>query len=179
MSDHFDSLPPAVERLDHYTPAEVAEILGAGDDPFGVAYTGLTFLPKDIHFGIRRRDGRLAAHTGLLPLRLTVGGADLAAVGVGGVAVAPDLRGLGLARVVVGAAVDHARTLGPAVGLLFCRPPLVALYGRLGWREVSHAMEVEQPGGRVVTMPLAALWFPLHEGAAWPAGPVRLCSLPM
>ncbi|GAA2833467.1 GNAT family N-acetyltransferase [Kitasatospora sp. CM 4170] len=179
MSEHAAPEPPEAVRLAEYDGAGLQEILGSGDDPFGVAHTGLAWLPKEIHFGVRRPDGRLAAHAGLLPLPLTVGGVDLAAVGVGGVAVAPDIRGRGLARTVVGAAVAHARTLGPRYALLFCRPPLVALYRRLGWRELLEDVHVEQPGGRVVVMPLRTMWLPLHEGARWPEGPVRLRSLPM
>lgn len=165
--------------MPEYTRADQDEILGPGDDPYGVAHTGLVFLPKEIHFGIRAADGRLVAHAGLLPLPLTVGDADVRAVGVGGVAVAPDRRGGGLARAVVGAALDHARTLGPAYALLFCRPPLVGLYGRLGFREVAGEVTVEQPEGRLAVMPLCTMWTPLRDGAGWPAGAVRLRSLPM
>ncbi|MGW4891758.1 GNAT family N-acetyltransferase [Kitasatospora sp. NPDC004240] len=179
MADQRAPEPTAVVRLSEYGKAEQEEILGAGPDPYGVVDTGLTFLPKEIHFGVRLPDGRLVAHTGLLPLSLTVGGVDLAAVGVGGVAVAREERGRGLARTVVDAALEHARTLGPRHALLFCRPPLVTLYRRLGWREVLADVHVEQPGGRVVLMPLRTMWAPLAEGTGWPEGPVRLRSLPM
>ncbi|MER5935280.1 GNAT family N-acetyltransferase [Streptomyces sp. NPDC002054] len=177
MTDDHNTEGPAVVRLAKYTKADLAEILGAGDDPFGVAHTGLTWLPKNVHFGIRR-EGRLVAHTGLLRLPLSVGGVESEVMGVGGVAVAPDLRGQGLARRVVAAALDHARTMGPRHGLLFCRPPLVSLYRRLGWRPLTGDVQVEQPTGPVL-MPLRTMWTPLHEGADWPAGPVRLLSLPM
>ncbi len=177
MTDTPSSASPSVVRLTRYTATEQSEILGDGADPFGVADAGLSWLPKEEHFGIRR-NGRLVAHAGLLRLPLSVGGAATPAVGLGGVAVAPDLRGHGLARLVVTAALAHARTLGPRYGLLFCRPPLVALYQRLGWHTVPVDVQVEQPAGPVV-MPLRTMWTPLHDGAAWPAGPVRLLSLPM
>ncbi|WP_329113152.1 GNAT family N-acetyltransferase [Streptomyces sp. NBC_01465] len=177
MTDHFSDPSPAAVRLDHYTPADQSEILGDGADPFGVADAGMTWLPKEIHFGVRH-EGRLVAHTGLLRLSLSAGGIDTAAVGVGGVAVAPELRGHGLARVVVGAALEHARTMGPPYGILFCRPPLVPLYGRLGWQELDQEVHVEQPQG-TVTMPLRTMWTPLHDGAQWPSGEVRLHSFPM
>ncbi|MFE4355982.1 GNAT family N-acetyltransferase [Kitasatospora xanthocidica] len=170
---------PVVERLAQYGRAEQAEILGPGDDPYGVAYTGLTFRPKEIHFGVRAADGRLVAHTGLVPLPLTVGGTDLAVMGVGGVCVAPDRRHGGLAQAVVGAALDHARTLGHRYALLFCRPPLAAFYRGLGFREVAEGVTVEQPEGRLAEMPLRTMWAPLAVGAGWPEGPVRLRSLPM
>ncbi|MEU7020732.1 GNAT family N-acetyltransferase [Streptomyces sp. NPDC046203] len=168
---------PVVQRLARYAKEEQDEILGGGDDPFGVAYAGLTWRPKEEHFGVRA-GGRLVAHAGLVRLPLSVGGVDTEAVGVGGVAVAPGMRGQGLARLVVGAALDHARTLGPPYGLLFCRPALVPLYERLGWREVGEEVRVEQPEGTAV-MPLRTLWTPLGEGVAWPGGAVRLRSNPM
>ncbi|GHA08154.1 hypothetical protein GCM10010329_33640 [Streptomyces spiroverticillatus] len=177
MADHT---PFSLHRLPDYTRADLVRILGDSDDPFGVAGTGLTWLPKKDHFGlVRDADGRLVAHAGLLRLPLSVGGADFEAVGVGGVAVAPDVRGQGLARRIVAAALDHARTLGPDRALLFCRPPLAALYERLGWREVRAEVRVEQPEGEVVLMPLRTMWTPLREGAEWPEGEVRLRSLPM
>ncbi|MGW1378420.1 GNAT family N-acetyltransferase [Streptomyces sp. NPDC002446] len=171
------SAPPTVIRLPRYTHTEQNEILGDGDDPFGVAGAGLTWRRKDEHFGIRR-DGRLVAHAGLVLLPVSAGGEETSAVGLGGVAVAADLRGHGLARLVVTAAVAHARTMGPRHALLFCRPPLVALYQRLGWHTLPGEVEVEQPEGPAI-MPLRTMWTPLHDGAEQPAGPLRLLSLPM
>ncbi|MFD8721309.1 GNAT family N-acetyltransferase [Streptomyces sp. NPDC059629] len=178
MSEHRSSSAATVVRLPRYTKADQEEILGTGDDPFGVDSAGLTWLPKDEHFGIRH-DGRLVAHTGLLRLPVAVGGAGTEVVGVGGVAVAPDMQGRGLARLVVTAALEHARTLGPRHALLFCRPPLVPLYRRLGWHPLVGDVLVEQPEDRLVTMPLRTMVTPLRENARWPSGPVRLFSLPM
>lgn len=177
MSTHDTS----VLRLTQYTQADVREILGTGEDPFGVADTGLTWLPKEEHFGIRH-EGRLVAHAGLRRLPVSVEGSDLTeVVGLGGVAVSPDVRGRGLARRIVTAALSHARTMGPPHALLFCRPPLVPLYEHLGWHPTptDAPVRVEQPGDRVVTMPLRTLVTPLHENARWPEGAIRLRSLPM
>jgi predicted N-acetyltransferase YhbS len=172
MDDH-----PTPVRLAGYTRSDQTAILGDGPDPFGVAGTGLTFLPKDDHFGIRLA-GRLVAHAGLLRLPLTAGDTTTEAMGVGGVAVAPDVRGRGLARRVVTAALDHARTQGPPYALLFCRPDLVPFYHRLGWHRVEAPVHVEQHDGPV-PMPLNTMWTPLHKDAAWPPGPVHLHSFPM
>ncbi|MCB5906538.1 GNAT family N-acetyltransferase [Streptomyces pinistramenti] len=177
MTEGLSSAAPAVVRLAEYTKTGQREILGDGADPFGVADTGLTWLPKDVHFGVRQR-GRLVAHAGLVRLPMAIGGACAEVVGVGGVAVAPELRGRGLARLAVAAALDHARTMGPRHGLLFCRPTLVPLYRRLGWRALEQEVRVEQPDGPVI-MPLWTLWTPLHDGARWPAGEIRVLSLPM
>lgn len=177
MTGRHSPASPTVLRLTEYTKADQIEILGDSADPFGVADAGLTWLPKKEHFGIRQ-EGRLIAHAGLLRIPLSIDGVGTQAVGVGGVAVAPDVRGHGLARTVVAAALDHARTMGPQHALLFCRPPLVPLYQRLGWRTLERDVHVEQPEGPVI-MPLRTMWTPLREGAHWPAGGVRLLSLPM
>ncbi|KUN04842.1 acetyltransferase [Streptomyces yokosukanensis] len=178
MPENPSSAAPTVVRLPRYTKANQEEILGGGDDPFGVARTGLTWLPKEEHFGIRHED-RLVAHAGLLRLPVAIGGATTEVVGVGGVAVAPDMQGQGLARLVVTAALEHARTMGPQHALLFCRSPLVPLYQRLGWHPLDKDVLVEQPEGRLVTMPLRTMVTPLRDDAHWPSGPIRLLSLPM
>ncbi|MFF0163902.1 GNAT family N-acetyltransferase [Streptomyces sp. NPDC005263] len=178
MSDNQSSVAPAVVRLPQYTKTDQDEILGDGDDPFGVAAVGLTWLPKKEHFGIRHGD-RLVAHAGLLRLPVAIGDVETEVVGVGGVAVAPDLQGQGLARRVVTAALDHARTMGPQHALLFCRPPLAPLYQRLGWHPLDKEVLVEQPENRLVTMPLRTMVTPLRDNARWPSKPVRLFSLPM
>lgn len=178
MTENRSTVAPTVVRLAQYTKADQEEILGNSDDPFGVAWTGLTWLPKEEHFGIRH-DGRLVAHAGLLRLPVAIDDAETEVVGVGGVAVSPGMQGQGLARLVVTAALEHARTMGPQHALLFCRPPLVSLYQRLGWHPLDKDVLVEQPEGRLVTMPLRTMVTPLRDDARWPPGPVRLSSLPM
>ncbi len=171
------SMSPSAIRLARYTKTERDEVSGGAVDPSGVAETGLTWLDKEVHFGVRRQ-GRLVAHAGLVRVPLSVGAARLQVAGLGGVVVAPDLRGQGLARLVVTAAMEHARSLGIQFGLLFCWPDLIPLYERLGWRVLGDDLQVEQPDGPV-TMPLQAMWTSLVEGAEFPGGQARLLSLPM
>ncbi|MFE6872226.1 GNAT family N-acetyltransferase [Kitasatospora sp. NPDC057692] len=169
-------LQNTVVPLDDY---DMSEILGDTPDAFGVAELGFTWRPKEHHVGIRAEpDGRLVAHAGLVVLPVTAGGRHTELVGLGGVAVAADRRGRGLARAVVDGALARARALGPSTAILFCRPDVAGLYARLGWRPVEGPVEVEQPAGPVV-MPLRTMWFPLREGAQFPEGAVRLHSLPM
>ncbi|WP_338120052.1 GNAT family N-acetyltransferase [Streptomyces sporangiiformans] len=167
----------SVTRLTHYTKAERDEITGGAVDPSRVAATGLTWLDKDVHFGIKLL-GRLVAHAGLVQVPLSVGAVRLQVAGLGGVIVAPGLRGQGLARLVATAAMEHAHGLGIERGLLFCWPDLIPLYERLGWQVLPDDVLVQQPDGPV-RMPLRAMWTPLVDGAEWPAGQARLLSLPM
>ncbi|MFD5633839.1 GNAT family N-acetyltransferase [Streptomyces sp. NPDC127077] len=178
MPENRSPVAPTVVRLPQYTKADQDEILGDSDDPFGVASTGLKWLPKEVHFGIRH-DRRLVAHVGLLRLPVVIGDARTEVVGVGGVAVASTVRGRGLARLTIAAALEHAAAMGPRHALLFCRPPLVPLYQRLGWHPLDTQVLVEQPEADVVAMPLRTMVTPLREAADWPPGTVRLLSLPM
>ncbi|MEU8780255.1 GNAT family N-acetyltransferase [Streptomyces sp. NPDC048637] len=178
MTTNLPSASPAVVRLARYTKTELSEIFGDDDDPFGVSWAGLTWRAKQEHFGVRQ-DGRLVAHTGLVTVPLSIGSLETRAVGFGGVAVAPGLRGQGLARIVVTAALEHARTVGPRYGLLFCLPHLLPLYQKLGWQQLHEDVVVEQPEDTTTVMPLETMWTPLCDGAQWPVGPVRLRSLPM
>ncbi|MGW4197668.1 GNAT family N-acetyltransferase [Streptomyces sp. NPDC005004] len=100
------------------------------------------------------------------------------AIGIGGVAVAFDVRGQGLARRVLASALTHARTLGPHHALLFCRPPLVPFYEHLGRHALTVDVHVEQPEGTVL-IPLRTVWTPPREGAEWPDGEVRVLSYPL
>lgn len=177
MNGNYPAAPPAVVRLTRYTETEEAEIAGGDADPFAASGMPMTWLPAEEHFGTRL-DGRLVAHAGLVVAPVRVNGVQREVVGLGGVIVAPGHRGQGLARQIVTAAVEHARGMGPAFGLLFCRPDRIPLYGGLGWRTLECHVQVEQPDGPVM-MPFRSMWVPLREGAQWPPGPVRLLSLPM
>ncbi|MEU7062079.1 GNAT family N-acetyltransferase [Streptomyces sp. NPDC046197] len=167
----------SVTQLAQYTKAERDEITGGAIDPSRVAATGLKWLDKEVHFGVRQQ-GRLVAHAGSVQVPISVGSVRLRVAGIGGVIVTPGLRGQGLARRVVTAAMDHARGLGVELGMLFCWPDLIPLYERMGWQALPHDVQVQQPEGPV-RMPLRAMWAPLVDGAEWPTGQVRLLSLPM
>jgi hypothetical protein len=51
------------------------------------------------------------------------------------------------------------------------------MYARFGFAALADAVTVDPPDGSAV-IPTSAMWRPLAAGAAWPAGPVRLRSLP-
>jgi len=65
---------------------------------------------------------------------ITCGPCRLDVAGIGNVAVAPAMRGRGLFPVLMRTAIAEAQRRARNLGLLFCRPELEALYGRLGWK---------------------------------------------
>jgi predicted N-acetyltransferase YhbS len=106
-----------------------------------------------------------------------VAGESFPAVGVGGVIVARAHRGRGLMRRVLDIALERAATLGPEYALLFCAPELSRRYVRFGFHAVAAPVVADQPDG-TMEMDLVCMWRPLHAGALWPEGPVRLLGLP-
>ena len=169
--------PPVVDRLAQYSSDEIAQIIDGEVDPFGMPEPPMTWLAKSEHFGVWV-GGRLVGHAGIVVVRADVDGRDIDAVGYGGVIVHRDFRGRGLVRLVITAATERARQLGPNVGLLFCWDSRVPIYHRYGWQLLDVEVTVSQPCGPRV-MPLRTMWTALHPGATWPTGPVRLLSLPM
>ncbi|GAA0541922.1 GNAT family N-acetyltransferase [Streptomyces antimycoticus] len=166
-----------VTRLERYGAAELRTIVGDDADPSGVSGLGLTWRPKEHHFGLQQED-RLVAHAGWVTVPVSIGDSRFPVAGLGGVVVSPKLRGQGLAQLVVEAAMAHARHDGLRFGLLFCLPDRVPLYRRLGWNPLVHKISIEQPE-EIITMPLPGMWKSLYNDARWPQGPVRLLSLPM
>ncbi len=104
-------------------------------------------------------------------------------LGIGGVFVTPSARGRGLVSPLLERLLVPDRVLvAPAEravdrAMLFCRPPLMALYGKSAFVEVSATVTASQPEGRI-EMPLRAMWRPLRDHASWPAGPVAVRGLP-
>jgi predicted N-acetyltransferase YhbS len=160
------------------TDDERAALEGGEPHPFGTDGEELEWRPKDRHVMVRDEDGTPRASTGLLVVEVSAGdGEPFEVVGLGGVIVAPAHRGEGLARTVVEAALETAAAMGPAFAMLFCREAVRGLYAKLGFLPVPRPVEVQQPGGTAI-MSQHTMWRSLHEGATWPAGPVRMRSLP-
>jgi GNAT superfamily N-acetyltransferase len=150
---------------------------GDEEHPWGGEAEALSWAPKTHYVGVPDEDGALLAMAATLTADVRAGEETFPVAGVGGVIVRPDMRGRGLARLVVEAVLPVAARLGPERAMLFCRPPLVAMYERFGFQEIGEPVTAAQPGGRI-EMPLRAMWRPLREGARWPEGPVEVLGEP-
>lgn len=150
-----------------------------GDEPhpWGGEAEALTWAPKTDYVGVPAEDGELLAMAAVLVAEVTAGEEAFSVAGVGGVIVRPDMRGHGLARLVVDAILEVAARLGPERAMLFCREPLVAIYERFGFQRIDAPVTAAQPDGRV-EMPLRAMWRALRPGATWPPGPVAVLGEP-
>jgi predicted N-acetyltransferase YhbS len=166
-----------VVEFGEMTAERRVELEGDERDPFDSGRVTLRFRPKDRHVGLRDGAGRLVASTGFVVVEVEVDGLRFAAVGLGGVIVNASHRGRGLGRQIVQAAIAKASTLGPRFALLFCHDDRTGLYRKVGFREVSDEVLVEQPSG-LAPMPQRAMWRGLTPGAVWPPGPVVVHSLP-
>ncbi len=146
-----------------------AELQDGEHEPFGPVGAALAWRPKDRHVGLRGPEGRLVAVAG-------AGGFDV--VGLGSLIVTRAERGGGLMSRVVDPLLRLAESMGPDRAMIFCRPDLVALYRRIAFAEITAPVWADQPERRI-EMPLAAMWRPLHDGAAeWPPGRVEVQGLP-
>ncbi len=173
-----EHLTVATLTPDDLTDEHWAQLTGGDDDPFEVAGARVQLKWRDKDRYIALLDGdRMVARAGVVVVPITAGDVTLDVVGFGGVIVAKDQRGGGLARAVMTEATAFAATLEPSIAMLFCLPSRVGLYAKLGWREIPYPVTVEQPDAPH-TMADRAMWLPLRPGAALPAGPVNLHSLP-
>jgi GNAT superfamily N-acetyltransferase len=145
--------------------------------PFGPASARLEYRPKDQHVGVRDDDGRLVAVVGATVAQVTVDGAEpFEVVGIGGLIVHKDFRGLGLAKRVMDRLREITAESGPALAMIFSEPHVLPLHIRRGYTPLSEPVWVDQPAGPIV-MPMQAAWRPFRP-TIWPAGAVRLHGLP-
>ena len=153
-------------------------IQGDEVNPWGAEPERLSWAEKQRYVGVPDEDGELLAMAGALVAEVSVaGGEPFGVVGIGGVIVRRDMRGRGLARVVIEAILDVGRGLGPAQAMLFCRQPLVALYERFGFGTIEAPVSAAQPDGRI-EMPMRSMTSPLRAGASWPPGAVAVLGEP-
>jgi predicted GNAT family N-acyltransferase len=165
-------------ELDALTERDWADVVDGEHQPFGAQGAALAWRLKDRHFALRAHDGRLVALAALVAVAVEierVGSLDV--LGLGGVIVTPAERGRGLMAKVVAPVLALAERIGPEHAMLFCRPELVPVYGRLGFHEIAAPVWAEQPAGPI-EMPMRAMWRALRAGAVWPPGRVEVRGLP-
>jgi len=150
---------------------------GEEPHPWGGEAEALQWAEKTDYVGVPGEHGELLAIAAALVAEVKTGAEAFPVAGIGGVIVRPDMRGRGLARLVVEAVLELAARLGPERAMLFCREPLVAMYERFAFQLIDERVTAAQPGGRI-EMPLRAMWRPLREGVSWPPGPVAVIGEP-
>ena len=170
--------PPTLIQFGELSAQRRRQLEGDEHDPFDMAGVYMDWQPKPRHVGLLDPEGRLIAAAGVVVARAAVGDHAVDVAGLGGVIVARAHRGRGLARRIVGGALELGATLGPELAMLFCREDRSGLYARLGFSEVPRPVRVAQRNGSEVVMPLVTMWRTLRPQADPPRGPVRLLTLP-
>jgi hypothetical protein len=167
-----------VVELDRFTQQQSSELAAGELEPWGGSAEALSWREKDRHVGTYGSDGRLLAAAGSVVVEVEVDGAGAFAVlGIGGVFVTRDAREGGLVAPMLDALLVAPEDGAVDRAMLFCRPPLMALYRKSAFAEVSATVTVAQPDGRI-EMPLRTMWRPLRDRASWPAGRVEVLGLP-
>jgi GNAT superfamily N-acetyltransferase len=178
----FSLRPVRVELIEfgRLSDAQYAGVVGDEVDPFDAAQFALEWLPKEHHVGVRHDNGRLLAAAGLVVVNVQFGAQPpIPVVGVGGVIVTASHRGLGLGRQVISEVLKRAESMGPEIGLLFCRAETAALYRRNRFAEVPGPVLVDQTNGIVdMSQTGVTMWRPLKAGARLPDGFVKVNGLP-
>jgi predicted GNAT family N-acyltransferase len=165
-------------ELQEVTSQQWRALLAGERQPWGGDAEGLVWGDKQRHVGLRDDHGRLVALAGAVTIEVEVALVErFQVVGVGGVLVTASERGRGLVWELLRALLEIAAEMGPERAMLFCRPQLTGLYGRLGFAEIAGPTSVRQPDG-MVEMPLRTMWRPLRAGVGWPRGRVEVLGLP-
>ncbi len=166
-----------VRELTNVGPDEYEQIVDGEKDPYGTDHLGMDWKEKTGHVALIQ-EGRIIAHAGWVPADLRVAsGERLRIVGLGGVMVHRQHRGMGLGHQLVAVAMDRMGQLGVPIGMLFCRAQRVPFYESLGWHPTGENVTADQPGG-AVEMPLVTCWTPFVDGAALPSSALHIEGLP-
>ena len=145
-------------------------------NPFGVAHLGLSWRPKDVHL-VLELDGQPVSHVGLLRHEIRTATRSLRLAGFGGVITVPEAQKRGYASKLMQHATHLALTeWAQDAGLLFCLPELLPFYEGLGWREIQHAVLIDQPSGQIPA-PIPVMVYPAKAGTGLDS-PSVLDSLP-
>jgi GNAT superfamily N-acetyltransferase len=165
-----------IRRTKDLSEEDHQKLFGWGENLFGVLPFDLSWRTKDWHV-IAYLEGAPVAHAGVLRHDVLVDSRPVPVGGLGGVITVLEYRNRGLAQLVVQEAVAFmAGELGADFGFLFCLPPLVPFYEKMGWQELAAPVLVDQPGGEIES-PVHSMVLPLRD-EPWPQGRVRTQSLP-
>jgi len=121
-------------------------------------------------------DQKPVCHAGVFFRDGLLDGAPVRLCGIGGVMTSPSAREKGCA----GAAMTRAAQLmeedGIDFGLLFCERHNLELYGNLGWRIFSGAVQCTQPSGPMTFDMMPTMILPVRMTPD--SGKIDLCGLP-
>jgi hypothetical protein len=125
---------------------------------------------------IVEHQGQVIAHGGIVERKIRAGLEDVLVAGVMGVLVAPEYRKKHLFRQIMTLAMEEAYRRNFDLGVLFCFPELIPLYGALGWRLLSgrRVTRIDESG---LPQPIPAknvtMFYPLHRSDV-PPGDIHL-----
>jgi len=145
--------PIDVRLVEQLSPEEAHELFGWGENIFETAHLNLTYRAKDPsvrHLVLYNDSHAPVSHAAVLPHHARANGQDALIGGIAGVVTVPGARRRGHASLLVRRATAFLRDEWHAdFALLFCIDRRVGFYERLGWREVSCEVLIDQPDGKV------------------------------
>ncbi len=148
-------------------------LLGWGDDIFDIGQLDWHGRKKEWQL-LGYVDGELVSRVGILKTVVNVAQLPLNVGGIGGIVTIPTAQRKGYARTLLQqAAAFMTDTLQVDFALLFCLPRLLPYYQRAGWQEVTSAVFIDQPAGRMAS-PVPVMWLACRGERGWPDGVVEI-----
>jgi predicted N-acetyltransferase YhbS len=124
---------------------------------------------------LARRDGRLAAHAGVIVRDIRAGGQPVRIYGIQNMGVSPEARGTGAGLRVLEAVAREALRRGIGFGVLFCIPELERYYRRDGWKLHDVAVRMNYDGQTDIPIPgKNVCMIKLLTAGTFPAGEIHL-----
>lgn len=173
---------------DDLTATDLASLAALFDTEYRASFGPWTperpygYAGHDVHI-LARRGSRIVGHAGFQRRRIAIGAGKLTIAGVGGVLVAPEVRGTGLGTQLVDAAAAAMRSrTGIDAGYLGCREDVVPFYESCGWRRIAASeRHIDRLSGEVVEKPpgppllILSITLALED---WPSGMIDLRGRP-
>jgi predicted acetyltransferase len=122
-------------------------------------------------------DDQVVGHVAVVVRTIWCGTTRVEIAGIQNLAVAPVMRGRGLASALMSESMDEARRRGIRFGLLFCTPDLGRFYAPLGWVRTDADISMLDEDGRSVPIPDKNIGMFLElTGESLPPGDIDLCG---
>jgi acetyltransferase, GNAT family len=173
---------------DDLTATDLASLAALFDTEYRASFGPWTperpygYAGHDVHI-LARRGSRIVGHAGFQRRRIAIGAGKLTIAGVGGVLVAPEVRGTGLGTQLMDAAAAAMRSrTGINAGHLGCREDVVPFYESCGWQRIAAPeRHIDRLSGEVVENPpgppllILPITLALED---WPSGMIDLRGRP-
>jgi GNAT superfamily N-acetyltransferase len=141
-----------IRQATQLSPEETQRLFGWNDNIFATAHLNLIYRPKDgiVRFVLDNGAEGPLSHAAILKHQAIANALPALIGGIGGVVTIPEAQRRGYATSLVRHATAFLRDDWQVdLALLFCIDRMVGFYQRLGWRQLSCDVLIDQPSGKI------------------------------